>query len=79
MSAKKIYAIVEGRKMHEIYETKIIFEYMKKKHTFVLIMSVKAKGGGLKAMSAKNVIFLLGGSPKIFLTNLNGMCFLISL
>ena len=48
LSAKKIYAIVEGRKMHEIYETKIIFEYMKKKHTFVLIMSVKAKGGGAK-------------------------------
>ena len=66
MSAKKIYAIVEGRKMHEIYETKIIFEYMKKKHTFVLIMSVKAKGGGLKAlpdMSAKNVIFFIVRLP----------------
>ena len=53
--------------MHEIYETKIIFEYMKKKHTFVLIMSVKAQGGGgLKAlpdMSAKNVIFFIVWLP----------------
>ena len=39
LCAKKIYAFVEGRKMREIYETKIIFEYMKKKHAFVLIMS----------------------------------------
>ena len=45
--------------MREIYETKIIFEYMKKKHAFVLIMSQ-----ALPDMSAKNVIFLLGGSPK---------------
>jgi len=39
---------------------------MKKKHTFVLIMSVKAKGGGLKAlpdMSAKNVIFFIVRLP----------------
>ena len=66
MSAEK--AFFEGRS-NACYEKMILFVYMKKKLTFLLIMLVRPRGGGIKALvnnSAKYASFF-GRIPLFYL------------